>query len=95
MDQVKKGDQKGLGLALFNDNYRNNLKGDNDGYRGGFITGLEGYKKWIMEGIAGSIDFKEGIRGFTENADETINYLSSHDNLILRDRYVRWWVMIK
>lgn len=87
--QMKKGAQKGMGLALFNDDYRNNIKGDNDGYKRGFVMGEYGHDHWVKYGICGGIDFNSHIKGFTLFASETINYVSSHDNLCLYDKFVK------
>lgn len=81
-----KGSQKRQEFALFNDNYRDAIKGYNDddskGYAQGNVLGREG----VLSGITGSIDFSEQIKGFTHYPHESINYHSSHDNLILYDK---------
>ena len=81
-----KGSQKRHEFALFNDNFRDALKGRNDdeslGYAQGNILGREG----VLSGITGSIEFSDQIRGFTHYPHESINYHSSHDNLILYDK---------
>ena len=87
--QMKKGAQKGMGIALFNDDYRNNLKGDNDGHKRGFAMGDYGHDHWVKFGICGGIDFNTHICGFTLYASETINYVSSHDNLCLYDKFIK------
>lgn len=86
---MKKGAQKGMGIALFNDDYRNNLKGDNDGHKRGFAMGDYGHDHWVKFGICGGIDFNTHICGFTLYASETINYVSSHDNLCLYDKFIK------
>lgn len=87
--QMKKGAQKGMQIALFNDDFRNNIKGDNDGYKRGFVMGEPGHDQWVKYGICGSVDFNTHLRGFTLYASETVNYVSSHDNLCLYDKLVK------
>ncbi|RCW88496.1 pullulanase [Halanaerobium sp. DL-01] len=83
----KKGSQKGTDIAVFNDNFRNTIKGDNDGQKKGFIQGKTDLEKEIYEGVIGSVGFPErSLYGFTQKASETINYADSHDNLTLWDK---------
>lgn len=87
--QFVKGKQRDLKVALFNDDYRNNLKGSNDGSDAGFI-GLGKYRKDdIYAGCFGSIAFSNEIIGFAKEASDTVNYVSSHDNLILMDKMTK------
>jgi len=81
-----KGAQRGMGIAVFNDNFREAIKGDNDGKSYGFALG--GYNKefFIKKGISGSIFYNDHIQDFAQNPDETINYITSHDNLTLWDK---------
>jgi len=85
-EQFKKGNQRGMGIALFNDSFRNAIKGDNDGTGLGFATGATDLVHEIKKGIVGSISYSDSICGFTETPCETINYVSSHDNLTLYDK---------
>lgn len=81
-----KGTQQNLSFALFNDNFRDALKGDNDGHTKGFIQGNLDFKLATETGIAGSIYYDDGHIGFASHPRETINYLNSHDNLIFADK---------
>lgn len=81
-----KGTQGKLSFALFNDDFRNALKGDNDGTSMGFVQGNLDFKQSIETGISGSIYFDDGHIGFASHPRETINYLNSHDNLIFADK---------
>lgn len=77
-----KGAQKGLGFGVFNDNFRDSLKGsvfrpEEQGY---IQNGGKGDA--VRKGIAGSID------DFTAAPTETINYIECHDNHTLWDRLV-------
>ncbi len=71
--------KKGLGFSIFNDDFRNALRGNNDPSNG-FINGEQHNKKnkaWqVIEGIKGSIN------SITYKPMESINYLEAHDNYI-------------
>ncbi|OGO79466.1 MAG: type I pullulanase [Clostridiales bacterium GWB2_37_7] len=84
--QLKKGSQKGMNIAVFNDDIRNAIKGDNDGTGLGFVNGRNFLEKEIKKGVVGGIQYSGSIYGFTEQPGETINYVSSHDNLSLFDK---------
>lgn len=84
---TSKGKQSRLGFAMFNDDFRNSLKGDNDGSLPGFVQGNLDFKAGTETGIAGSIYYDEFRIGFTKVPQESINYLNSHDNLILADKF--------
>lgn len=91
--QMLKGKQAKLPIALFNDDYRTALKGNSDGNDHGFIQGYRAKMHDIKTGIVGSIQFSEHHRGFCVEPWETINYLSAHDNLCLYDKlkYSTMW----
>ena len=82
----EKGRQKGLKVGLFNDDFRNAIKGDNDGFELGFVNGGLDFENEIKKGITGSIAYSNSISGFALNPSESINYVSSHDNLTLYDK---------
>lgn len=84
--QILTGSQRSNGFAVFNDSFRNAIKGDNDGYSKGFIQGNFYLKNQVETGIAGSIDFDEKRIGFADDASEVINYFACHDNLIYYDK---------
>jgi pullulanase len=76
-----KGMQKGLGYAVFNDNFRDAIKGSVFDLSLGYVqSGAD--REAVKKGITGSID------DFTASPMETINYVSCHDNLTLWDRIV-------
>jgi pullulanase len=78
---LTKGRQKELGVAVFNDHFRDNLCGSVfDGMAKGFATGAWGLIDGIKSAVAGSID------DFSASPQETINYVSSHDNYTLWDK---------
>lgn len=80
------GTQKNRGFAVFNSDFRDAIKGDNDGGGKGYIQGDYYLKSRVETGIAGSIDFDEYRKGMAYRACESINYFNSHDNLILMDK---------
>ncbi len=78
---LTQGQQKGLGLAVFNDHIRNALCGsvfDRSGR--GFATGAGGFVDEIKRAVQGSIN------DFAASPGETINYVTSHDNYTLWDK---------
>ncbi|WP_259445731.1 type I pullulanase [Paenibacillus lautus] len=79
-EQTVKGSQKGQGFAVFNDHFRHAIKGDNDGRGRGFATGEAWYEGAVVEGMMGS------IHDFALHPDETVNYVTVHDNLNLWDK---------
>jgi pullulanase len=87
-------------VGVFNPKYREALKGDNDsGKGGGYI-----FNQWeadlfrIKVGNQGSIRFKNDPNQpidtwdpmFAIDPEQSINYVSAHDNLILRDKILAW-----
>lgn len=75
-----KSAQRGTGMAVFNDRFRNLFRGELDGPGSGFITGGGGSAKELVSRISGSID------DFADAPTETVNYVSAHDNLTLWDK---------
>ena len=86
---TSKGSQSKLDFSLFNDNFRDAIKGDNDGFSLGFAQGNLDQKTSVETGIAGSIFYDASRIGFTTNARESINYVNSHDNLIIQDKLLK------
>ena len=74
------GAQKGLGFAVFNDRFRAAIKGGSDDPSRGFAAGESFTEAGIVRGVMGSVN------DFTEEANESINYVTSHDNLNLWDK---------
>ena len=81
-----KGTQSKLGVAFFNDTFRDAIKGDNNGNLPGFSQGNMDFKMETKTGIAGSIYYNNSHIGFTESPIETINYINAHDDLIIYDK---------
>lgn len=84
--QILKGSQRSSGFGVFNDDFRDSIKGDVNGYGKGYIQGIYSYKNDLETGIAGSIAYDKRRSGFVDDASETINYFNCHDNLILYDK---------
>ncbi|MGA0286535.1 MAG: type I pullulanase [Phycisphaerales bacterium] len=78
-----KGSQRGTTLAVFNDHFRNALRGDLDGDASGFANGPGGDRPAILRGAMGAID------DFARDPIETVNYVSAHDNLSLLDKIAK------
>ncbi len=78
---LTKGQQRGLGIAVFNDNVRNGLIGSVfERTAQGFATGASNQEDSIKKAVIGSIS------NFTAAPSETMNYVTSHDNLTLWDK---------
>ncbi|EPE62209.1 pullulanase, type I [Exiguobacterium sp. S17] len=91
LDPALKANQKNAykmpGVAHFNDNIRDGLKGsvfiDTDK---GFINGKDGLENRIKTGIVGEIDYNAEIKGFTKEPTQAITYVEAHDNHTLWDK---------
>lgn len=80
-----KGTQRGLNFSVFNDEFRDALRGDNSPSRG-FINGDQHNKEkaWkVIEGLKGSINTLSYM------PKESINYLEAHDNYTIWDQIVK------
>ena len=83
---ILKGDQKGKGIGVFNDSYRNAIKGENNLKTQGFIGGHNNLAGAMERGIVGEINYNKKIKGFALAPEEAINYVSCHDNHTLWDK---------
>lgn len=82
VDGTHKGTQRNMGFSVFNDTFRDNIRGDNNPSQG-FVNGGAHNKEiaWnIIEGLKGSINI------LTSNPEESINYVDAHDNFTLWDQ---------
>jgi pullulanase len=77
-----KGDQRGLGMAVFNDNFRNLIRGDLNGTKSGFALGGGADETALETAMSGSPDF-------TQAPTETMNYVSIHDDMTLWDKITK------
>ena len=87
--QMGKGSQYDTNISVFNDNFRNALKGDNDGHVRGYVSGEYHREHEVKKGVVGAINYDERLVNFTYRAGESINYVSAHDNLTLWDKLAR------
>ncbi len=77
---VKKGSQRSLGYAVFNDGFRDAIKGSVFSIADlGYVQAAKN-REGVMLGIRGAVD------DFTDGPLETMNYVSCHDNNTLWDR---------
>lgn len=83
------GKQRGTRIAVFNDELRNAVKGDNDGTGKGFVQGARGVEVAVAAGVTGAINYNSTLRGHADSPGETVNYVSCHDNLTLWDKIGR------
>jgi len=79
--QTVTGAQKGLDFAAFNDRIRGAIKGGSDDGSRGFASGQSSTEAGIVRGLMGS------IHDFTSQANESVNYVTAHDNLNLWDKF--------
>ncbi len=85
--QLTKGTQKGLGVAVFNDDIRNGVEGNVfTASQPGYATGNPAQQTTIEKQIVGNIAYNSQLSGWAGKPDEVINYESSHDNNTLWDR---------
>ncbi len=80
-------------VGVFNGAFREAIKGDNDGTGRGYMfsNGSDGWA--IYDGIRGSLKTEDNMnptdtwnRKFTYDPEQSVNYISAHDNLCLWDK---------
>jgi pullulanase len=81
-----KGFQKSKNISVFNDDFRDAIKGNGHGLEKGYVAGNVDVKKKVMLGLLGSINYSIKLSGFCDKPTESINYFSCHDDLIVFDR---------
>jgi len=80
VDGVQKGSQRGKGYAVFNDDFRDAIKGSVFSIADlGYVQAAQ-KRDGVKNGIRGAVD------NFTDGPLETMNYVSCHDNNTLWDR---------
>lgn len=80
LEIAHKGAQRGRGWAVFNDHFRDALKGNVFNARAGGYVQAGANMHAVKRGMAGALD------DFTDGPLETINYVECHDNHTLWDR---------
>lgn len=78
-----KGRQRYTGLAVFNDNFRNAVKGDSSGSWPGYVQGRVEERGAVIKGLMGAIE------DFAALPCESVNYVSAHDDLCLWDKLIK------
>ncbi len=84
-----KGAQRDMRMAVFNDRFRDALKGRPDDESIGFASGALYHTTHVLKGLVGSVDFPETDPDFALHPRESINYSACHDNLTLYDKLVK------
>lgn len=80
------GTQNETGFALFNSDFRDAIRGDNDGSGRGFVQGNTGSKYGVEKGLIGSFNYRNMFPNVNKNPIGSINYFCAHDNLIFEDK---------
>ncbi len=75
-----KGAQKGMGVGVFNDDFRNAFRGGTNDRTPGFVCGQPMDIERLKNAVLGSINT------FAVRPGESINYVSAHDDMTLRDK---------
>jgi pullulanase len=89
-DQFTKGTQKNTHVAVFNDdNYSAIVGSSGNASSQGYATGDPTAFLGVVRSFPGSIAYSPAIQGFTAEPDETINYISVHDNYTLWDHITK------
>ncbi len=87
--QLTEGAQRGLKVAVFNDQIRNGIQGSPfDRTVKGYATGDPSKAVAIQVGVVAETHYNTGLSGFAGSPDEVINYASVHDNLTIWDHIV-------
>ncbi|HKJ79097.1 MAG TPA: alpha-1,6-glucosidase domain-containing protein, partial [Prolixibacteraceae bacterium] len=83
------------GIASFNDDFRNALKGDNGNKKSkGFVSGLDLREEAVKFGVVGAVHHPQIVydyvgsspAGWANEPNQCINYSSCHDNYTLWDK---------
>ncbi len=85
-NRFPKGQQRGMNVAVFNDHFRNAFRGQLDGPGPGFVMGGPTPRPIVKRAVVGSIPFSHEIQDFAAEPNETVNYISAHDNLTFWDK---------
>ncbi|PLR98265.1 type I pullulanase [Bacillus sp. T33-2] len=91
LDPELKANQKNAfkmpGIAHFNDDIRDGLKGSVfDDRDNGFVNGKSGMEQRIKKGIVGGIPYSDSIKTFAVDPEQTVTYVEAHDNHTLWDK---------
>jgi pullulanase len=86
--QFRKGVVAGGTVGYFNDDFRKTVKGDNDSSKRGYIGGITNVPMLLNCLLGSYYDDRDHV-GHAKYPWESINYLTSHDNLNLYDKISR------
>ncbi len=92
ISRMTRADGKAADFGGFNFSYREAIKGNNDSGFGGGYAFNDTYKpQTIINGLRGSLGAGDiDTSAFTGDPVQTINYVTSHDNLNLFDKINAW-----
>lgn len=77
-------------ISYFNDGIRDCVKGQVFNiYERGFVSGKGGLENEIRKAVVGSIHYTDEIWGPFVNPEQSVNYVSCHDNSALWDKFER------
>lgn len=75
------------GIAHFNDDIRDGLKGSVfDNLDNGFVNGRTKMELRIKKGVVGGIAYTQEINTFAKDPEQTVTYVEAHDNHTLWDK---------
>ncbi|SHF41745.1 pullulanase [Mariniphaga anaerophila] len=92
---VKKNISKLPGIAAFNDDFRDALKGDHGSKKSkGFVSGLDLHEEAVKFGVAAAVHHPQIVYDYVESSHvawagqpaQCINYVACHDNYTLWDK---------
>jgi type I pullulanase len=91
LDPELKANQKNAfkmpGIAHFNDDIRDGLKGSVfDDQDSGFVNGKADMELRIKKGVVGGIPYNDDIKTFSVDPEQTVTYVEAHDNHTLWDK---------
>lgn len=85
IQKTEKGSQRGVGFGVFNDHFRDAIKGGHhDGAKGFVQNPHRAVSGKVKNGLEGATNLSAG--GFAGDPGETINYVACHDNKTLWDK---------
>jgi pullulanase len=83
--QLTAGNQAGVGVGLFNADFRNAICCNTTQQSYGFANDQGVNTGAVEEGIVGSINYSNSLQDWASTPADTINYVSCHDNYTLWD----------
>lgn len=87
--ELTKGMQQNLGIAVYNDDLRTGVVNDVFSGNKEFATGDPTKGLAVMIGATGELNFNTLLKGWAARPSETLNYVTNHDNQTLWDHITR------